>query len=468
MWGTGASSTQCEGAAPASDWLAWENAGRAPRSGTETGSRIAMRRTSRCSHRLVSHTTASPSSGHGSNPNRASTTRPPSSTTWRCSRRPATPGVEPWVCLHHFTLPRWFAESGGFLVESNRTDVWARHVDFIAETFGELVAGWKPVNETNYYARSPTGPADGHPASTTLSRRRWWTKRSTSPPPRQRSRSAGPVRPVASIYRAVRDRHARRRRRLTAQSRPRVRRQLGARDRSVPRRHPEGRRSPASRAARSRRRLRLVRVLVLRIDGCCRRTDRLPPTRCTPISRSATPSGPTVSAWCSTASTPTFPAHRCWWASTGSAPPTTSNGPPTWHEASRSFGRAMDRGVDVRGLFHWTGIDNYEWLHGFDVQFGIIDRHRSVRSSATVLQREHSSSTDDAANPLVGRRMCPRRATPARWRGELIGGPRVPSVVDTQVRVALQSGSTYCTKRTRDRLPRRRRHRRLCLGTDAG
>ena len=49
---------------------------------------------------------------------------------------------------------------------------------------------------------------------------------------------------------------------------------------------------------------------------------------------------------------------------------------------------AIDRGVDVRGLFHWTGIDNYEWLHGFDLQFGIIDRHRSVRSSATVLQRE--------------------------------------------------------------------------------
>ena len=24
-------------------------------------------------------------------------------------------GIDPWVCLHHFTLPRWFAADGGFL-----------------------------------------------------------------------------------------------------------------------------------------------------------------------------------------------------------------------------------------------------------------------------------------------------------------------------------------------------------------
>jgi beta-glucosidase len=49
---------------------------------------------------------------------------------------------------------------------------------------------------------------------------------------------------------------------------------------------------------------------------------------------------------------------------------------------------AIGRGVDVRGLFHWTGVDNYEWLHGDEVAFGIIDRDRRVRPSALVLQRE--------------------------------------------------------------------------------
>src|SRR5262249_20400776 len=37
MWGTGASSTQCEGAGPASDWIDWERAGHAPVSGDGNG-----------------------------------------------------------------------------------------------------------------------------------------------------------------------------------------------------------------------------------------------------------------------------------------------------------------------------------------------------------------------------------------------------------------------------------------------
>jgi beta-glucosidase len=49
---------------------------------------------------------------------------------------------------------------------------------------------------------------------------------------------------------------------------------------------------------------------------------------------------------------------------------------------------ALERGVDVKGFFHWTAVDNYEWLHGFDIKFGIIDRDRNVRPSAMVLTRE--------------------------------------------------------------------------------
>jgi beta-glucosidase len=49
---------------------------------------------------------------------------------------------------------------------------------------------------------------------------------------------------------------------------------------------------------------------------------------------------------------------------------------------------ALADGVDVRGFFHWTGVDNYEWNHGFDVSFGLADRHRMVRPSASVLAAE--------------------------------------------------------------------------------
>ena len=45
------------------------------------------------------------------------------------------------------------------------------------------------------------------------------------------------------------------------------------------------------------------------------------------------------------------------------------------------------------GFFHWTGVDNYEWRHGFDVAFGLFDRDRnpspppSSRSSRDLANR---------------------------------------------------------------------------------
>ena len=32
----------------------------------------------------------------------------------------------------------------------------------------------------------------------------------------------------------------------------------------------------------------------------------------------------------------------------------------------------------MRGFFHWTGVDNYEWLRGFDVSFGLLDARVSL------------------------------------------------------------------------------------------
>ena len=37
---------------------------------------------------------------------------------------------------------------------------------------------------------------------------------------------------------------------------------------------------------------------------------------------------------------------------------------------------AMEKGVDLRGYFYWSLIDNYEWHHGFWPRFGLIEIDR--------------------------------------------------------------------------------------------
>ncbi len=74
----------------------------------------------------------------------------------------------------------------------------------------------------------------------------------------------------------------------------------------------------------------------------------------------------------------------------------TENGCPTTDEDFRiryvashlaALDRARQAGVDVRGYFHWTAVDNYEWAEGFsDARFGLIGfdpatRERRVKRS---------------------------------------------------------------------------------------
>jgi beta-glucosidase len=34
--------------------------------------------------------------------------------------------------------------------------------------------------------------------------------------------------------------------------------------------------------------------------------------------------------------------------------------------------RAIQNGVPVRGYFHWTAFDNFEWAEGYAAKFGLI------------------------------------------------------------------------------------------------
>ena len=108
-WGTGASSTQCEGAAPESDWFREEQRGTYPRSGDGSGfaTRYAEDFALYAAHGLTHHRMSvewariEPEQG-----------RPDFAVVEHYREILQTArdaGISPWVCLHHFTLPGWSA-----------------------------------------------------------------------------------------------------------------------------------------------------------------------------------------------------------------------------------------------------------------------------------------------------------------------------------------------------------------------
>ena len=58
--------------------------------------------------------------------------------------------------------------------------------------------------------------------------------------------------------------------------------------------------------------------------------------------------------------------------------------------ALRELKRAMDNGVQVRGYVHWSLLDNFEWVFGYEPKFGLVavdrtDFKRTPKPSASVL-----------------------------------------------------------------------------------
>lgn len=41
----------------------------------------------------------------------------------------------------------------------------------------------------------------------------------------------------------------------------------------------------------------------------------------------------------------------------------------------------IESGIDIRGYYHWTLVDNYEWHNGFDPKFGLCSADRMIRPS---------------------------------------------------------------------------------------
>ena len=393
-WGTGASSTQCEGAAPASDWWDWERAGRAPDSGEGNGfGRLYAEDFSRfaalgLTHHRLSLEWARLEPEEGQHDAEAVAHYRAVLSVARAA------GITPWVCLHHFTLPRWFAQRGGFTVPANRTEYWRRHVDFVAETFGDLVGGWQPVNEANIYPRLSyrgTGFAPG------LDDRELWLdaiegiQLATAEAAVRLKQTGAPVSSVFSLSCEVVLDEEPATQRIAASFRARnwddwlglFRHGVLALPSRPPLERPDLIGS-----------FDLIGFSFYANLGV--RAGQIVPY---PAEAPVSPLGYTIAAegldlvlrrlQDELPDTPLLVAEY------GVGTDDDQQRADYLRRGLRVVHEALARGIDVRGFFHWTGVDNYEWLLGYDVSFGLFDLARNQRDSAAVLAAEALSQPAD-------------------------------------------------------------------------
>ena len=376
-WGTAASSTQAEGAAPASDWFALERAGKMPPSGAGNGfgrrfrEDFALYAQHGLTHHRLSIEWARIEPEEGRRDGRAVEHALEVLTAAREA------GVSPWVCLHHFTLPGWFTElGGGFVDDRARSYYWARHVAFCAETFGDFVFGWKPINEPAAYAGIyPHGQKRFDMlGAMLLAQRDAWRELRGGGKPVATVHDLSPVFTVADTVPAD-------------TMRGRIETMMWD---VWLRAERDGVLELPGRGAREVPDLRGACDLIgfsyysaTGVDAEGRIAPYPPSARVGPMGYAPWSEGLALVLHRLHDELPGRPLLIC------------EHGVGTdddeWRrDVLRSslslVEQAIADGIDVRGFFHWTGVDNYEWDRGFDVQFGCFTRDREPRASAALLR----------------------------------------------------------------------------------
>ncbi|MFB6839775.1 family 1 glycosylhydrolase [Streptomyces sp. NPDC056361] len=371
-WGTASSATQSQGATPADNWWEWEQGGKAPLSGSGNDFDTLYASDFRLlsdwgfsDYRMsLDWARLEPQPGH-----RSRQAVEQYQEILQAGRRS---GLNMWVCLLHTSLPAWFAAEGGFL-SPQAADLWARHVDYVAEVFGDLVDGWMPVN-------NPTGYAEKA------------YLRGTFPP--GRSSQDEFLRALHAVHKA--DFEAALRLRQTGK--------LTSTNEALISLHPADESEDAMAVTA------LVDAVIW--DSWLRfaRTPRyenafdqygfsyyfsaavnasgefLP----YPAGNAAGPQG--YVSWAPGLGevldrlNSELPGKRLLVSEIGYGGDDDIARAAYLPAALGQVRNAIAAGMDIAGVHFWTGVDNYEWIEGFTVPFGLFDRNRVPRPSAHVIQ----------------------------------------------------------------------------------
>jgi beta-glucosidase len=295
-------------------------------------------------------------------------------------------GMAPMVTLHHFSSPIWFAKRGGW-AGAGAEEAWLPFVKRVAEELGDLVAAWCTLNEPNIYATQG-----------------WMLGEF---PPGRRGDLGGVYRVLGAMARgheaAYRQLH-----RITpaapvglahhkwlmlpAAPRRRDRLAAGAAQLFMDR-WPVGRRLRRVVEAPSDY-VGLNHYTGSLVEFDPRRPKDQFMRRFNPPDAEASDFGwPVRPEWLKVALEDLKPLGKPVYV--------TENGIASVDDRRRqkflvsTLGQvweAIRDGVDVRGYFHWTSIDNFEWAHGYSMRFGLIgidrqSQERMIKPSGWLLAR---------------------------------------------------------------------------------
>jgi beta-glucosidase len=150
-WGVATSSHQCEGGTTNNQWYAWEQAGH-----IKTGDHVGLA----CDWWANAEADFDRAQAMGLNALRLSLEwsrieprmgefDPSAVTRYRQMLRALRErGIEPLVTLHHFTHPIWFEERGAFLAP-DAVERFTRYAEHVVQELGDLCDFWCTINEPN-------------------------------------------------------------------------------------------------------------------------------------------------------------------------------------------------------------------------------------------------------------------------------------------------------------------------------